>query len=293
MSTAMRALLDGLVDYAGLFPPAGLAMSDAVRNYAAYRRGQTRGMLARFVVPAARLEEFTAEATARRSADDKPWPLAVLAAVDDAATLDAFERAQRGAFVIDTIEAKAESVADIVRIARGLAGRVVYVEIPIREDPSVLIAALKANGLRAKVRTGGVTAEAFPNPDDLMRFLAACVTRQLPFKATAGLHHPLRGDYALTYAADAARGEMYGFLNVFLSAAFLLAGYDAATVAPLLVERDASQLQVSGEQIRWRTLHVDQDQLRAARRLAGSFGSCSFDEPVQDLAALSLLPDFP
>lgn len=292
MTTALAALLDGLVDYAGLFPPAGLTMPAAVRNYAAYRAGAQRGMLARFVVPVARLEELGREAAALRSAGEPAWPLAVLAGAADAAALDAFERGHRGAFVIDAIEAKAERVPEIMALARALGGRTVYVEVPLREDPEALLVALKANGLRAKIRTGGVTPEAFPTPEQVLRFLATCVRRGLPFKATAGLHHPLRGEYALTYAPDAARGDMFGFLNVFLVAAFLHAGVDSARLAPLLTERDAAQLQVTPAGVSWRGLTLDAAQLRAARQLAGSFGSCSFEEPVQDLAALSLLPDF-
>ena len=55
---ALHALLDGLIDYAGLFPPAKLPMGDAVRNYAAYLRSEHEWMLGRFICPVSRLEEF-------------------------------------------------------------------------------------------------------------------------------------------------------------------------------------------------------------------------------------------
>lgn len=293
MSAALRAMLAGIVDYAGLFPPSALPMREAVANYARYRVAPTRAMLARFVVPVARLAEFASEAPAvRDAADVEAWPLAVLAGADDAEALDAFDLAWVGRFRVDTVEAKAETTADIAALAAALLPRrCVYVEIPVRRDPEALVAALADAGLRAKIRTGGVTADAFPGPDDVLRFLAACATHGVPFKATAGLHHPLRGEYALTYAPDAAQGTMYGFVNVFLAAAMLRAGHPAPALRALLEERDAAALTVAGAGITWRGLSVDAATLGATRaQFAGSFGSCSFEEPVQDLAALSLLP---
>lgn len=290
---AMVPLLDGLVDYAGLFPPAALPMEAAVANYARYRTDPTRTMLARFVVPVARLAELASVASdARRPGDATPWPLAVLAGAADAAALDAFDAAQAGRFAIDTIEAKAERPEDVSAIAAALRPRRrVYVELPVREDPDALIAALVPQGLCAKIRTGGVVAEAFPTPAEVLRFLAACLRHRVPFKATAGLHHPLRGEYALTYAPDAPRGTMYGYLNVFVAAALLHAGHAAADVAPVLEERDAGAFTVHDGSLAWRGRALTRAQLRAARaEFAGSFGSCSFTEPVDDLAALSLLP---
>ncbi|MBX3173821.1 MAG: hypothetical protein KF709_05380 [Gemmatimonadaceae bacterium] len=289
----MRQLLTGLVDYAGLFPPAALPMSEAVANYARYRTSAARPMLARFVVPAARLNEFASSATTVRAATDiMPWPLAVLAAASDAETLTAFDAAQAGRFVVDSVEAKADSSAGIAALAAAYRPqRAVYVELPVDADPEPLIRQLAERGLRAKIRTGGVTPDAFPSPEQVMRFLAACVRHGVPFKATAGLHHPLRGEYPLTYAADAVRGTMYGYLNIFLAAALLHAGNDPATVLPLLQERDPSAFIATESALMWRGLTLDAEQIAAAREVfAGSFGSCSFDEPVQDLDALSLLP---
>jgi hypothetical protein len=289
--TALATLLDGLVDYAGLFPPAAVSMREAVANYAAYRAGASRAMLARFVVPVARLEEFVAAAHGV-PADGDAWPLAVLAGAADAATLDAFDAAYGARWRVDTIEAKAEDLDGIAALAAAYGTRrTVYVELPLRAEPSALVAAVGAAGMRAKIRTGGVAADAFPSPMQVMAFLAACASLGVPFKATAGLHHPLRGEYALTYAADAPRGTMYGFLNVFLAAVLLDAGHAPDVVMPVLEERDASAFRVSEDAIEWRGLRVSLAQIAAARaRFAGSFGSCSFTEPVDDLAALSLLP---
>jgi hypothetical protein len=289
--TALSSLLDGLVDYAGLFPPAALPMDEAVRNYAAYRAGASRAMLARFVLPVARLDEFVSAATAL-PAGATPWPLAVLAGAADADALGAFDAAHGARWRVDTVEAKAEDLAGVSALAAAFGGRrTVYVELPAARDPSALIAAVGVAGMRAKIRTGGVNAEAFPSPMQVMGFIAACVSLGVPFKATAGLHHPLRGEYALTYAADAPRGTMYGFLNVFVAAVLLHAGHAPGAVMPLLEEVDPSAIVFTPDAISWRDLRATATQVAAARAtFAGSFGSCSFMEPVQDLAALSLLP---
>lgn len=293
--TALATLLDGMVDYAGLFPPAALPMEEAVARYAAYRAGAQRDMLARFVLPAARLEEFARAADALPpAADSTPWLLAVLAGAADAPRVLQFHQEQRAQWCVDTIEAKASSEGEIRALAAAYTEIPVYVEIPPDADPEPLIRAIGDHNLRAKIRTGGVVPEAFPSPEQVLRFLSVCVRRQVPFKATAGLHHPLRGEYPLTYAADAERGTMYGFLNVMLTAVLLHSGHEPSGLLALLEERDPTSIVADASGIAWRGYHVSADQVALARaRFAGSIGSCSFDEPVRELAALMLLPEFP
>jgi hypothetical protein len=305
---AVAALLEGLVDYAGLFPPAALSMRDAVGRYTTYRGGDQRAMLGRFVVPVARLEELVierAESEASRAPRvsgasgasgasvgwGSPWRLAVLAAAGDAATLDAFNAAHAGRFAIDVVEAKADDAPTISQLASALGKRfTTYVEIAVRADPIPLISAIALHGLRAKMRTGGVTPEAFPTTAEVLRFLSACVAANVPFKATAGLHHPFRGEFALTYAADSPQGTMHGFLNVFLAALLLREGVSSVEVAPLLEERDPAAIVSTPDAIAWRGHRVGAQAIAAARAtFAGSFGSCSFEEPVQDLARLRLV----
>ena len=304
---AIAALLEGLVDYAGLFPPAALSMRDAVGRYATHRAGDQRAALGRFVVPVARLEELAFEASARDepalrelargrigaaapSGAHLPWHLAVLASAQDAGTLDAFNAAHAGRFVVDVVEAKAEDAATVSQLADALSPRyAVYVEVAARTDPSALISAIAEHGLRAKIRTGGVTPEAFPTTSEVLRFLSACVAADVAFKATAGLHHPMRGEFGLTYAADSPRGTMHGFLNVFVAALLLREGVRPADVAPLLEERDPAAIVSSTDAITWRGHRVSAAAIAAARAaFACSFGSCSFEEPMQDLARLRL-----
>jgi hypothetical protein len=308
---ALRTLLEGIVDYAGLFPPAGLAMAPAVRRYATDRVGEARWMLARFVVPVARLEEFEAAAgpllppNAEPEGAPAPWPVSALLGADVEGELRAVVACnarhapgmEAGRAVIDALEARAAAPDDVARLAgalrrAGLDGTAsLYVELPWGAPAAPYAEAAAAHGVRLKLRTGGVTVDAFPPPDAVLDFLAACAAHGVAGKCTAGLHHPLRGEHALTYEPGCARGVMYGFVNVFLAAALLRAGHAPAAVRPLLDERDPSAFAFDDAGASWRGMRVDVDTIADARAHGVvSFGSCSFDEPVRDLQTLGWWP---
>lgn len=294
MTASLRALLDGLVDYAGLFPPAGQSMDVAVAEYAAHRAGAHGWMLGRFVVPASRLGEFADAAGSVLPHGGDAWNLSVLLGPElerDVAAAVAFNAAHRGARC-DAAEARASNADDIGRIAKAVVGSglAVYVEIPVHEDPAPLIGRIARNRLRAKIRTGGVTADAFPAALDVARFLAACIRAGVAFKATAGLHHPLRGAYRLTYDDGSPTGTMFGFLNVFLAAALLRDGGSEEDAQVLLLESEPAALAFDAHGAEWRGRRFLCPRLSQLRsRVAVSFGSCSFREPVHDLGALGLL----
>jgi len=258
LARSAKALFSGLIDYAGLFPPAALPMADAVRKYDAYRRGEHAWMLGRFVVPVAKIGEVP---------DDFPI-----------------------AFVAPLIE-----VTDNI-----------YVE---SDD----IDTLAARGLRAKIRTGGVTADAFPAAASIATFIQRCAERGVPFKATAGLHHPIRCIKPLTYEPDAPTGTMHGFVNLFMAAALASAAVIpsvvegpgsggwrddraatrpdlSATLEMTLMETDARAFEFGDDAASWRGHSVTTEDLARIRsEFAISFGSCSFEEPVADLKELGWL----
>jgi len=299
--SAIRTLLTESIDYAGLFPPAGLDMATAVENYARYRSEPAAWALGRFVVPVSRLREFGEAADGREISESPtgaPWRLALLAGPDLAGDLDITGEFNRRhsrpgvpPILADTVEVKASSVRGIedimYRIPRGLQA---YVEVPIDHDPRDLVTAVRRLGGRAKVRTGGVTPDAFPSPEDLLRFLHSCVEAGVPFKATAGLHHPLRAEYRLTYAPDSPSGSMFGFLNLFLTVAFLRAGMDETQATAVLEEESPGAFHADSLGIGWRNHRLDLQSLREVREDGIiSFGSCSFIEPIADLESLHLL----
>lgn len=298
-SAPIRALLTGAIDYAGLFPPAALPMDKAVREYASYRAGPDHWALGRFVVTAARLGELEAAAdTLLERGEVAPWPVAALLGEARARELEAIGELNcrhagpgAGRMAVDVVETRATSATEIRTLKAALPSWVTaYIEIPIDGDPAPLVGAIGESRLRAKVRTGGVTADAFPTAIDLARFLSACVEADVPLKATAGLHHPIRATYRLTYAPDSASGTMYGFLNVMLATAALRAGATLDDGVQLLEETDITAFTFETDAVRWRTWRLATADLLAARQHgAVSFGSCSFREPLDDLAGLGLL----
>ena len=308
---ASTALLSGLVDYAGLFPPTALDMSSAVRNYEAYRRGPHAWMLGRLIVPASRLGEFeSARADLTQTEPASPWRVSALVGpdiqgdIDAALAFGAFAAAGTRPVVVDAWEASVRSQDDIFRISARLPGRVrASFEIPVLGDvrparPALLDAIFHA-GATAKARTGGLTPAAIPTTAEVAAFLWDCACARVPFKATAGLHHRVRGEYPLAYAADSPTGVMHGFLNVFVAAA--LARREASGLAQasrtdvpalltdVLEERDQDAFAVGADAVRWRDMALDASELGDTRAgFALSFGSCSFDEPVNELNAAGM-----
>ncbi|HET7706460.1 MAG TPA: hypothetical protein VFM36_10265 [Thermoanaerobaculia bacterium] len=250
MSRSLKILLDGLIDYAGLFPPASLPMEEAVANYDRYRRGPFAWALGRFVVQAERLAQVP-----------RTFSVSVLATPDNMPA-------------VDVVEIKAASEEDIQRIAAVRGNRTVYVEVAdVR-----LLDAIAEHGLRAKIRTGGVTLDAIPAAERVAAFIQACRDRNLAFKATAGLHHPIRCVRPLTYEADAPVATMHGFLNVFIAAAL------PQFATQILLEENPRAFAFDDGGLWWHDLRVTSEELvRLREQFAISFGSCSFEEPIADL----------
>lgn len=291
VSHPIRNLLKGLLDYAGLFPPARLEMALAAQEYERQRGGEHGFVVDRFVVPANRLDELAAARA--ELGGNAVWPLAVLVGFgelgEERARIEKLERG--GLFEAAAIEGKPAIPDQVAQLVNAFEGRKVYCELPTKGDPSPWLDALLEFGGRAKIRTGGIVAEAFPTVAELARFLFAAAAVQLPFKATAGLHHPLRGEYKLTYEADSPSATMHGFLNLFLAAAFLRAGeIDEAGARELLAEKRESAFEWTSFGLRWAGARLSAEAIAEARKgFALSYGSCSIDEPLADLRRLHLL----
>jgi len=296
VKNSVRSLLAGAIDYAGLFPPAGLSMIDAVINYAAYRNSNYSWMLGKFIVPASRLNEFhecAREFAPRESTNG--WRISVIVADEIIETIHAiknFNSANGPGFLCDALEIKAESAGLIENAAASMPGDVVaYFEIPLDESMPDLLATLALSGQRAKIRTGGVTPESIPTTADVIRFVRTCLAANLRFKATAGLHHPVRCFRPLTYDADSPMGTMHGFLNLFLMTAFAREGYRPSLLTDVMEDEFEEVFRFEEQSAIWRDEYVLSTwQLERIRTFGlQSFGSCSFDEPIAELQKLGIL----
>ncbi|MGB6782163.1 MAG: hypothetical protein WBE36_08885 [Terracidiphilus sp.] len=283
--TAIEAALGGLIDYAGLYPPAALDMPAAVRNYLAYRERKHAFILGRFIVNISRLREM------REAAGDGfgSMRLSVIAA-QDLDTRLIWRHLDEG-FRIESVEIKCNDAATAGSIAQRLPDAVErYFEIPMQDPAPEWSDALARIRARAKLRMGGVVAESFPSQEAVGFILRTLAERQLPFKATAGLHHPIRSRHPFTYAAASASGTMHGFLNVLFAAALMYFGGAAGEALKTLEEEDPGAWCVTPYAIRCRAFEWTADQLHEIRsRFFLSFGSCSFEEPTRDLEALGWL----
>ena len=296
--------LAALVDYAGLFPPANLDLPAAIAAYDRYRRGPLAPMLGRFIVPADSLPRLVDALEALCPEPATAWQLSVLVGGDLRAGLQRIDDVLGGRpdlVQISAVEALG-SPAAMTRQA-GIdalpdlgGGRTEYFfEVPwqVEVDPRATAQEAQAFGVGLKIRTGGVSVEAIPPSRAVARFLQACSGSRIPFKATAGLHHPLAGDYPLTYEPDSPRGRMHGFLGLFAAAAMLWHGrLDSAACEPLIECDVPPSLSPDTGELLFGQVAISRDEISEARELyARSFGSCSFEEPVADLRALGLLGD--
>jgi hypothetical protein len=283
-----------LVDYAGLFPPAALPMEGAVHRYAAHLSSGDAWMLGRFVVPVERLGEFAEAAVPVTEGGGDAWRLSALIGVDAAEAgprIRAFNSAHRGRFVVDVVECRAVSAGAVSAAIGALPGELrIFVELPLLDDPRGLLMEVRAAGAWAKMRTGGVTADAFPSAREIGRFIARASELLVPFKATAGLHHPVCGDYPLTYEDGAPRARMFGFLNIFAAAVFAQSRANERMLTEIVDEDDVTAFRFSDEELVWRGHKVTAKQVASARGSLGlAFGSCSFQEPADSLRELGLL----
>jgi hypothetical protein len=298
-AASLRVLLEGIIDYAGLFPPSSLDMTTCVQNYRRYRNAPGRWALGRFVLPVGRLDEFM---NARQDAGIDRWMLSGIVSVDIAADLSGvheFNRRVSGA-VMDSVEVRVGSKEDILFVALHLPpGTKAFFEIAPERAPELLPVVREVGGC-AKLRTGGVVAEAFPSVEQIAGFIADCAELGVPLKATAGLHHPLRSVRPLTYEPDSRAERMHGFLNLFTAAAIAWsaarAGRDTGrtTLATCLADGERANWQFDEDALTWsgedEPTRMDMEALRAMRtEFALSFGSCSFEEPLADLHELDLL----
>ncbi|MBI3863234.1 MAG: hypothetical protein HY290_15190 [Planctomycetia bacterium] len=319
MTGGLRALLAGSIDYAGMFPPAGLPLNQAIDELRRHRRGPAGWMIGRFVVPAAKLAELAVSYELER---DGRLTVIVAAADSGDAFLKNLDAALTGVAefparaAIDTLEFRwpadsmrecdAARLGNLVHTAAGeiVASRLqpitMYFELPRPESPTAgraghelcraAIAALAEYNRTAgnlnclagfKLRCGGTDPAAVPSPGEVAAVICECLDRGVFWKATAGLHHPLRrnGDES-----------MHGFLNLLVAA--VLAGVhrlDEKQTRAIVETVDAGQFRFTADGLSWGDFATSSAQVAAAREHSlRSFGSCSIDEPWQDLRLLEL-----
>jgi hypothetical protein len=282
---AIDTLLAGFFDYAGLYPPASLSLRSAANNYLDYAQAKHAAALGRFIVNADRLEEL------RSIAGDglKQFRLSVIAT--DVKSLNTISSEINNGMPVETVEIKCADPGVIRQIAASVPKSLTtYIEIPFDTQGIAALDAISRADMRAKIRMGGIVAEAFPPASAVIQMLSTLAKLRLPFKATAGLHHPTRSAQPLTYYPHSAKAIMYGFLNLSCAAAMLYFGGTEKDAEDILQDEDVRSWKVDAASIQWRHLTWTRDQLSTLRhQFFMGVGSCSFEEPIHDLEALGWL----
>lgn len=269
--------LQELIDYAGTFPPAGLSLSQALANFRQYQQGLAPSMLGRLICAGSALASLS---ELLQPADNLLLSV-LLSQPEEVALVEEFHARVNKSVRVDTVETAWNEQAP--KWADRWNYRLFFEVGSDAAAEAARMCAPQSARLCLKLRTGSVKPEGIPSPEAVVAFLQAAHQSRVGYKFTAGLHHARPGDYALTYEANSPRGCCYGFSSLFGLACLhwhgrlnddqLLQGLRAQAVT-----------QVDAGGLICQEAHCSAEEIAEYRRLGGrSFGSCSFEEPLQEL----------
>lgn len=325
-ANVFREFFGGIIDYAGMFPPAELTLPEAFRNYINYLESEDGWMMSKFVCSVKSFFEiFGKNSDSGKLIHDyhgSRWidfTLIASGGGNSKEFISNLEKECRGIkkiiaghtekISVDALEVKIQPElvnsfgnhslkkllceADQIINTNGLTGMRIYIEPPINDkyktffSKSAEAAAETCHkGGRAgfKLRTGGVTEDAFPSVEQVAYALNVCFENKIQFKATAGLHHPVR------HFNKSVNTKMHGFLNVF--GAGILRHANSLSMSELediISDETSSGFIFSDDTFYWNDIPADiAKTVKARTEFVRSFGSCSFDEPRDDLKKLGL-----
>jgi hypothetical protein len=298
MNVALRAMLEGVIDYAGLFPPAKLPLGEAVEEYLGIIHGPDKWIVDRFACPIGKLSDLAIELTEH---PEEPFvPVAVIGSnhpdhkhwqhgiEHDAAEMTKFQRAVENHAEIQAYEVRLPDhlhLNQYVNDLKSFTNIDVFAELPWGPEMTDSLAALaELEVASAKARTGGLEATDIPSSVNLAAFIQQCVQLDLTFKLTAGLHHPL------PTLDDRTGATMHGFLNVLTATAMCLSeDLSQREMEALLDEKNPKAFNFKRDSLVWHDHKATLEDIENARTLFFSFGSCSVREPLDDLAKIGLV----
>jgi hypothetical protein len=326
MLPSTRAFLSGLIDYAGLFPPAQLPMEQSIHNYICYLRDPDSWMLGRFICPAARLAELSAFQQAFTQLE-RPLNISALGRSgkdantfldglrQDLQDISRFRETHGNHVEIDVYEVKlppgipasVQQTTDLTSLLQQAAQLIEQLGPPKLNlfFETALAGSAWQNALENtisamntfnksqldphsqpagfKLRCGGVDASAFPSTFQVAAVLATCRQARIPLKLTAGLHHPFR------HFDPSLQANMHGFINLF-AAGILAPNLDLAQLQEVIDDQNPDNFILDSTGLRWQKYSaVTSTIIKDRHEALISFGSCSFDEPREDLRQLGFI----
>jgi hypothetical protein len=298
MTESLRLLLAAGIDYAGLFPPANLPLQQALDEYLELQAGPHEWIVCRFVCPATQLGDLQGLLNGRDL--ETSFPVAVIGSCGDQSSnlrdcmkrdldsIESFEGSTPDLVAVEAYESKLAGggrIEEALGAVQALTAYDIFLELPLGPNTGDQLAAMaEAECAGAKCRTGGPSPETVPSSKDLAVFMQQCMHLDLPFKLTAGLHHPIR------HHDPVFGGRMHGFLNVF-AAATLIEAHDLSRseIEALLEDEDPSSFGFDDSGLFWKGFKAEIDDIEDARTLFVSYGSCSIHEPIEGLQKLKLI----
>lgn len=281
MSTgAMDGLFAALIDDASLFPPASQPMPAAVGEHRRHRHGVYAELVIRFLCPASRLQELRSHL-----AEDDRFNVGIIldTGIDGLRTvlkLSAADPRLKLTVLDMPVPSDGDQAAAVHHTVHALAKLphqvAAFVELPRMYGWRDALSLVAARGYGAKLRTGGLFADAFPTEIEVAEFVRACVAEGAPFKCTAGLHRAVR------HRDDRTGFEHHGFVNILLATHAAANGASVDELAEILAAHDPTELVE-------RVADLDAEAAAVARQHFVGFGTCSVDEPIDDLTGLGLI----
>jgi hypothetical protein len=316
---SLQLFLSKLIDYAGLFPPANLELKYAFNNYLDYTVNNPYSwIVAKFVCPASKLAVLEKLIQDEKIELANNVSLSILGSSSvhssefiesishDSDIISDFISIYSDKISADTFEVRLPDdifsfkddnvIYDIIKLASEKIAKVygkpfpLFFEAQPNENLTALAKAISkynVSGGKAgyKLRTGGVEASAFPPSGKIAFAIKACGDFGIPMKCTAGLHHPIR------HYNESVKTKMHGFINVF-SAGILnvCLNLPEDVMTEILEDEDAGNFHFSDNSFGWKEYRILTSRIQEAReQFMISYGSCSFDEPIDDLKNLGLL----
>lgn len=332
MKNSLQKIMNGLIDYAGLFPPAKLPLDEAINEYVSHVSDEKEWMLGRFIIPLSKLNDlekhipkFSKIGTIRlsvlggQSTSDKEF---LEQTKNEISLINEYREKHKGKIAIEAIETKLPSSSPSKEVMMKVVNllnannlehyhefpKLPYVGInyATNEDegdwdekitPTIeMISKLKNAGI--KLRCGGIVKEAFPSVEQVAAMIQNCSISQVPLKFTAGLHHPIR------HHSSEYDTEMHGFINMFSASAFASTFPKPENeqekfrmfilLSHMIDCQNESDFEFSDDNMTWKVgddrdsrFEISNETIKKSREnTAISFGSCSFQDPIDDLTQL-------
>jgi hypothetical protein len=299
MNTSFVNFMTNLIDYAGLFPPAGLDIETVLGNYAGYLEGKNGWMLGGCIVPVRQLHRVALHAGFRCSVIVSPG-----LPQDELDQLSSFTGSSSFTSSITMVETRLSEIANFpnrclnhllhlqTRLTQaGLQDVQLFVEAdnvaPIASQIASFNLSNSGGGgwikkVGYKLRCGGLIKKDFPAPEKVADTIRICCEHEIPIKFTAGMHQPLRNH------STELNVMQHGFINILGATLLYWSGnLSKSEILECLLDKNSQDFRFTEEKFSWKDKSILATEINQLRKSSvKSFGSCSFAEPVEGLNLL-------